>query len=297
MGYVKNRKPIKYGVNYNARIRTTPYSFNYYLKTLIRGINYLFFLLLSLIMLISFGKDNHPYEENIKKFIIKISTPELLVVKGVNGFIRIINDVYYYIINTKSEIKRLRQDNFSLKQQLLGMDSLKRENSQLKKIINITGAKNVFKYKSIKLNILNRNIYSSMANSSSNYGTMNGFSEGDFVIDNDGNLVGRLINVLKNSSEILLITDNISKILAKTEKSKINIILSGNGSKILDIHYIEGEDYNFEINENVFVSFDNNIGDFDVGTLVRTRQGFAVRVKSKFNKINEGIVVAGSSTM
>jgi cell shape-determining protein MreC len=239
-------------------------------------------------MLLYFKKNDF-LEKKIKNVVIKISTPEILVINAVNRVFVMFNDIYYYIINTKSEILKLKQDNFLLKQQLMGFDYTKKENEQLKQIVNLASTKNIKKYKTIKLDILNNNIYSNIIRIA--YGFNDGLHEKNLIMDINGNLIGRVINVGENDSEILLIINPISKISARTEKSKINMILYGNKTKFLNISYINGENYNFKNNERVFIHSNDDSSNFDIGVLVKTKQGFKVKINSDFNKINHGIIV------
>lgn len=241
MVYIKDAKPIKYKTNYSRDSEISiSWSFNYYLKTFILGINYIFFVFLSVFMLL-YSKKNDFYDKKVKNIIMKISIPEALIVKVVNVVFVTCGDVYYYIINTRNEILKLKSDNFLLRQQIMGYDYTIKENEQLKQVVNLTNVNTVKKYKTIRLDILNSNIYSNII--SAPYGFDDDLHEGDFVIDTDGNLLGRIINLQKNNSEILLITDPLSKIVTKTEESKINMILFGNKTKFLDIGFIDGENY------------------------------------------------------
>jgi cell shape-determining protein MreC len=289
MGYVKNSSKIKYMVSYHV----TPdismgWAFNYYLKTFIIGINYIFFVILSIIMLVYFKK-NDIYEKKIKGQVMNIATPGILFIRGIDKIFTVCNDIYYYMINTRDEILSLKQDNFLLKQQLMGYSYTRMENEQLKRVINFTGANSISKYKVIRLNVLNDNVYSNMIMVA--YGVADGLKEGDYVVDTDGNLIGRIINLQEHSSEILLITDSNSKISVRTEKSKINMILYGNKTKLLGINYVDGEIYNLKNNERVFVPSHNNVNNFYVGVLIKTKHGFKVRINVNFSAINYGVIV------
>ncbi|MDR0572154.1 MAG: rod shape-determining protein MreC [Rickettsiales bacterium] len=290
MGFVNNKKPIKYKTNFspNSKIAVS-WSSSYYLKTFIVGVNYAFFVSLSIFMLVYFKIDNY-YERMLKKCIIKLSMPEIVLIEGINKIFITIGNVYNHIINTKYEIMKLKQDNFNLKQQLMSLNYTKRENEQLKQIINLASRKSITEYKTVHLSILNENIYSNIA--SINYGVNDGLLEGDLVIDLAGNLIGKIINLQSNSSEILLITSSISKILVKSEKSKTNMIVSGNRSKFLDINYIDGEEYNLKEGEKVFIlGNDDTEGNFDVGIVTKTKYGFKIKINSNFNKIDYGLIV------
>jgi cell shape-determining protein MreC len=295
MAFVNNKKPIKYKTNFSPNSKTAvPWLSGYYLKTFVIGVNYAFFVLLSVFMLVYF-KRNDRYEKILKKYIIKFATPEIALIDGVNKIFTTADNIYSYIINTKYEIIKLEQDNFNLKQQLMSLNYIKRENEQLKQTVNLASKKGIttYNYKTARLNILSENAYSNSAGIS--YGSNDNLSEGDLVIDLGGNLIGKIVDLQPNASEILLITNPISKILVKSEKSKMNMIVSGNKSRFLDINYIDGEEYNLKEGEKVFVWGYNDIKtNFDVGIVVKTKRGFKIKINSSFNKIDFGLVILSS---
>jgi cell shape-determining protein MreC len=214
--------------------------------------------------------------------------------RGINGALETLGNIYYYVINTRAEINKLKSDNFNLRRRLMGFDYIKKENGELKQIVNMVADENISEYKTTRLNILDISPYSNRV--SINYGLADELSEGNFILDVEGNLIGRVINVQKNRSEALLITDPRSKIIAQSEKSKINLILSGNGEKMLNIEYIDGEEYNFKNGERIFVSTEKDgRNNFDVGVLVKAKSGTTVKISSNFNKINYGIILLGIS--
>jgi cell shape-determining protein MreC len=171
----------------------------------------------------------------------------------------------------------------------MGLGYLKKENEQLKQIVNLASRENIKGYKPVRLNTLNSNVYSNRVGIQ--HGLADGLHEGDPVIDMEGNLIGKIIRLQENNSEIMLITDPNSKISARTEKSKINMILLGNRTKFLGIGYIDGEEYNFKDNEGVFISSHVGGNNFNVGVLVKTKQSPRVMVNSNFNKISYAVVV------
>ncbi len=71
-----------------------------------------------------------------------------------------------------------------------------------------------------------------------NVGTKHGLSIGNAVVNNWG-MIGRVIQVGKKSSRVLLTTDINSQIPVYFEKSKHKAILMGNNSDLLEVKYLK----------------------------------------------------------
>ena len=109
------------------------------------------------------------------------------------------------------------------------------ENDELKKLLN--GVKN------IPNNFLTAKVISNSSGSyiktiTINVGTKDGLSIGNAVVNNWG-MIGRIIQVGKKSSRVLLTTDINSQIPIYFEKSKHKAILSGNNSDLLTVKYLK----------------------------------------------------------
>jgi rod shape-determining protein MreC len=125
-----------------------------------------------------------------------------------------------------------------------------------------------------------------------NAGVNDGIKEGNIVLGDDKNVIGRVINVGENRSNILLLSDMDSKISARTLNSRKRIIIGGNGSSYLDILHKESE--NLELDENDLIFTDGTAGllpdGFFIGTLVRKGDKLSVKMINKSNLFDVIIV-------
>lgn len=276
----------------NTKKISISWSMYYYFKFFFIRFNFFIFLCLSIFFLIHFKKNNIYQDGKIKNIIFKISSPHILVLKGFNSCVKFLDDTVFSIFRIRKENKSLQQKNFELQMKNVDYSILQYENQELKNILNYISNKKNINFKILKLNILNKNIFSNRAIVKIDKDFQ--VKENDLVLNSNGNLIARVVNVNEDQAEILLITDLKSRISGKTEQSNLNVVLSGNGDKYLNINYIDGEYYNLSENENVYVYGDllyNMSENFPIGKIVKTNNNFRVKININFNQLDYVIVV------
>ncbi len=183
------------------------------------------------------------------------------------------DDVNNVLLNIREENQRLQSEISSLK-------SLEEENAELRKLLDIT--------ENNKRSVVTAKVVTIFANDFSrncliNAGENKKVSVDDIVFNAEG-LVGRIIEVGKNWSKVLLITDSGANIPVKI--GEVNAIISGDNSDKLTVAIVH-EDVQLEANQPVVTSGYGEVFEegMKVGTLIKENDKFFVRPFVNFNTL------------
>lgn len=187
----------------------------------------LFFLLLVVLVLPLYFFGNQ-----IKNFFFSVSTPlqKTFCTAGENcsGFFASI----FNSRHLKSQVVELEKQNSELSNKILRIEQLEKENEALRQALGVE---------------LNKDIKLQMAEITAkdvandfiliDKGSDNGLSEGMAAITNEKVVVGKIVSVFKNYSQIMLISNKKSSFDAQVEDKDITGVLRGTGkaSVILDL--------------------------------------------------------------
>ena len=278
---------------YNTHIEnkgTFSLSFAYHIKIILEKTFFSACLLYSLFILV-YLKHNKDIENKIADNIKLITAPYFKVFVGYNYIINEINNVITYHTNVVNTNKYLLNRNLELQLQLINLKVLEDENKELKNILHLISTNNITNYTIKKIDTITNNSFTNRIHISKNKDDK--IIENDIVIDNKGNLVGKVINVTDNNAEILLLSDTHFRISAILGKSMIKIILSGNENKKMKIHYFLNEQFNINSNENVYTSNDSNIvpNGIYIGQIIKNGQKYFVETATDLSKIDYVIIL------
>lgn len=207
-----------------------------------------------------------------------------------NLFIDKLKNIYIYYINSVNLNEYLKKENVELNLKLLRLEVLEQENKELKDILKYAYSNISTNYLVKKVNVASgRSFVNRMHIILEKHEKVN---EGDLVIDKDGNLIGKIINVSDNSCDVLLIYDADFRIQAMLDRSMIKVLLSGNESSKMNINYFLGEKINLFKEEDVY-TVDNDVrkSGIYIGKVAISNGKYQVRVKSNFFKINYIIIL------
>ena len=264
------------------------YKFVYYLKIILVRLSYFIANILCIIMLF-YGKKNSSFDAYIKTKILFFAKPQIFFIKTINSFCIFLNDNKILFGSLKRENKILKEKNIKNQQELLKYKDILHENEVLKDILHFVSYNNISGYKVVKLSIINYDMFSNRIYI--NYGKDYGISNDNLVVDLFGNIIGKIINISKESSEILLFFDIKSRFISTTELSRVNFIASGYGdTNFINIDYIDGQIYNINENETVYVKFQDNYS-FPLGKIVKVKNRFKIKPNVKLNKLDYAIVI------
>lgn len=263
-------------------------SISYYVYIILKNVLFTFILLLSLFLLI-YSKKNNDIANFVRETTISITYPYMAITNVFNDLSNSITNNINNFLNIKTINSQLIEQNLKLKLQLFKLKILEEENYKLKEILNIVSTENEQDYSIEKINIITNTSFTSKIEIRSNEKMKNN----DLVIDKDGNLIGKVINVNNEKATVLLITDHSFKIPAILEKSMTKVIVNGSFTDFLDINYFSGEKFNIVDKEMVFTSDDGNIAQagIPIGTVFKENNKVRVKIFSNLNKLDYVIIL------
>ncbi len=154
------------------------------------------------------------------------------------------------VFEIENENKFLRESNIRLSVELAALKEIKIENQRLKKLLNF---KSVFPYSLISAKIVNKSLIQSRNTLTINVGESEGVKVGMPVITDDG-LVGRVISTSNGYSIVQIILNKDLKISVKNQRSRVDGILSFDGTSNLTVMNVRK---NADVNEgDIFVTSD-----------------------------------------
>ena len=154
-----------------------------------------------------------------------------LPINSINKAVNQINSLIFIYSNNKN----LSTENKELYKWKDLAHKLLVENEEIKKLLN---GVNKISDNFVTAKVISNSSGSYIKTITINVGTKHGLSIGNAVINNWG-MIGRVIEVGKNSARVLLVTDINSQIPVYFEKSKHKAILIGNNSDLLEVKYLK----------------------------------------------------------
>ena len=209
-----------------------------YAKEKAHGIGTTILIVFSVLLLL-IGKVNETSLSIFKSYFLDITSGFLTILgKPVNsvsdGFYKINDLVYLY-----TENQDLREENKSLsKWKDLALDLLA-ENKELKKLLNSAKDRN---QKFVSSKVISNSGGSYVKTITVNVGSNHGVRVGNPVLNNWG-MIGRIVEIGRNSSRVLLTTDINSQIPVYFENSLHKAILVGKNSDLLELKFLKKRVY------------------------------------------------------
>lgn len=168
------------------------------------------------------------------KIVLQAVAP---VQKGLNASIKSIRDAwlhYIFLVGIEGENKNLKKKINELKSVIISYQEGYLEAQRLKKLLSLTDDYN---YNFIPARVIGREQAALSKTILINKGTVQGLKAGMPVVVPPG-LIGRLVNVSWHASKVLLFIDENSNIDAIVQRTRIQGIISGAGSRGLILKYI-----------------------------------------------------------
>ena len=278
--------------NNNNSIFSLYWSVGYYITVILNKLMYVFLIILSIILLRS-SSVNGTFSTTINNIIKVPLTPYIYLEKltiNIANFIKLNFDSF---INLKTKYENLKKVNLDLKIKLLKTNNVNEENNSLKRILNFILNESRENYTIKQINIINKGVFNTTIDIDINNVDRNNISEHDIVVDCDGNFVGIITDIKEKSATIMLATDYISKIPAKTIESNTSLILTGKGNNMLEIKHFLGRKENISNGDKVYTSNDGNIF-FDwiyIGDIVNISDKIYVKLAANLNNLSYVIIL------
>lgn len=241
-------------------------------------------LLLTSIIAVFISKRDEKLTTSITTSVTDIAAPVLKYtsypIKKLSDFVDLISNYYNY----SDKINVLKERNTKLEELLIQYSNFAIQNKELKDLLNFVDAND---YQKITAQMVgnssgsfNRTILVSVRNDEN-------IKKGQAVVSSTG-LVGRVIQVGKRSSRIMLITDIRSKIPVKSNLSQEKSILLGNNTKDPQLVFMN-KDHKLKEGEVVMTSGDGNLfpPDLLIGKVYKDSSGsFFVKPFVKWHLLN-----------
>ena len=277
-----------YNYNDNRSFSDLYLSISYYIYIFLKNILFTVIFVFSFFALV-FLKNNKDVEDLVRDKILYVTYPYMAVR---NVFEYVFHNIDNYLVHFRDvDIinKNLVKQNFDLKTKLFGVENLEKDNQELKNILNIVLKQDKSNYTLAKINIISNSSFVSKIETKSNPLIKNN----DLVVDDSGNLVGKIINSDSKKSDILLAVDPNFKIGAILADSMNKVILSGNGSNLMDINYFLGQDFNIVEGERVITSNDANVNQagINIGIIKKIDGKFFVELTSNLTKLDYVVIL------
>ncbi len=190
-------------------------------------------LVIALIML-SFNLKYGAERGFFSKIVLQAVAP---VQKGLNASIKSIRDAwlrYIFLVGIEEENKNLKKKINEFKSVIISYQEGYLEAQRLKKLLSLTDDYN---YNFIPARVIGREQAALSKTILINKGTVQGLKVGMPVVVPPG-LIGRLVDVSWHASKVLLFIDENSNIDAIVQRTRMQGIISGAGSRGLILKYI-----------------------------------------------------------
>jgi len=191
-------------------------------------------LLVIALMILSFNLKYGAERGFFSKIVLQAVAP---VQKGLNASIKNIRDAwlrYIFLVGIEEENKNLKKKINELKSVIISYQEGYLEAQRLKKLLSLTDDYN---YNFIPARVIGREQAALSKTILINKGTVQGLKAGMPVVVPPG-LIGRLVDVSWHASKVLLFIDENSNIDAIVQRTRMQGIISGAGSRGLILKYI-----------------------------------------------------------
>lgn len=189
-----------------------------------KGVIGIIITIVILILLVVFTNTNGnqmSYIENIcNVFVMPIQNGFTYLKNKISG-----NDSFFADMDSlKQENEELKQKNSELEQSLRELEIIKAENETLKEYVNL---KDKYKdYNTIPADVINRDISNYSSTIIINVGSNDGIKENMTVIADNG-LVGHIVSVSSNTSQVQTIVDTASAVTSTISTTEDTIVVQG----------------------------------------------------------------------
>lgn len=269
------------------------WSIGYYLTIILRKLSFVILILVSLFLLRGSEIDGN-FSLLAHHTMNMVVAPYLLVTRVIANVANSISGSLSYLWRLENQNKLLKQENHNLKLKMRNFQLLRDENKKLKTALNYIHRENKRNYRFKKINILSGANFTSRAEFKLDREELDNYNEHTLVLDENGNLLGRLINIFGNRAEVLLVNDYFSKIPAQLANGTTKLILGGQGGNLLEIDHFLGEKYNMIGGEEVYTAEDGSVMEsgIPIGKIVELGNGkFVVRLNAKLETVDFVVVV------
>jgi rod shape-determining protein MreC len=254
-------------------------------------------LSISLIML-SYNFKNAPNSGFVRKIVLEIAAP---VQHVLNASARSVGDAwsrYIFLVGLEDENKNLKKKINELKADLILYQEGYLEAERLKKLLSI---KDDYEYHLVSARVIGREQAALSKTILINKGSAQGLRVGMPVLAEPG-LIGRIIDISWHAAKVLLLIDESSNIDAIVQRSRVQGIINGAGSRGCIMKYVSKAQ---DVKESDIIVSSGLGGVFPKGLMLgvvsavdRQESGLFLKIKIApsidFSKLEEVSVLASA---
>lgn len=141
---------------------------------------------------------------------------------------------YKFLLDAEEKIQSINKTNMMLKYELNKLYELKYENTRLRRLLNF---RKQASYKMIPAQIIAVDVNPNFKSVRINRGIKHGIEIGEAVVNYEG-IVGRVIKVYNDYSDIILLIDNNFIVDAFVQRIRARGVLYGTNTSLADLKYI-----------------------------------------------------------
>jgi len=230
-------------------------------------------LLLGSFSFVIISKTHENVARTVRTNITETVVPLISILSKPVDAMASLSDWAHELITVREENRALKSENSRLRQWQAVATEVQSENTKLRELLKFAPA-NKSAYTSARVAADTTSPYSRSALITS--GSDQGVQE-DLAVVNDGGLVGRVVEVGKKTSRILLLTDMNSRIPVLSENSRERAIAGGGSGDNLSLLYLP-ENSKMKMGEKIITSGDGGVlpPGLPVGVVVKIDKGTAI---------------------
>jgi rod shape-determining protein MreC len=191
-------------------------------------------LLLLQLALLSVQIQNPTGMAPLKTLLLAVQAPIVGVTSDIAGGIRGTWENYIWLVGARKENEKLRENVRQLTILNRSYDQIQQENARLQQLLSM---KDIYRNQSVGARVIARTPGFLSNVLYIDRGSKDGVDVDCPVISGDG-IIGRIMLVSKNQSQVQLITNPDASIGAMMEQSRSAGVLRGSGDLLLDLNYI-----------------------------------------------------------
>lgn len=263
----------------------------YYFYTFFLKVSFFILIIFSIISM-NLSISNIKYDNFIRNNTISLFKPIYTLAKFPFNLTFEFGKNVKNILLTNIRNQRLIEENLLLKDLYLKSLEIKKENENLKKILNYIDHNNT-KYKYVVSRIYTEPKLPMINSIIINVGSDDGVKEGDLVLGITRNVIGRIVNINNNNSKVLLLNDANSNIPARTAETNEKFILSGTNRDYLEISHYNSKNPQILDGDIVYTSGDSKIlpDGIPIGKIKKENKKIKVIMDESVNNIYNVIVM------
>lgn len=211
-----------------------------------------FFSFLCVICLIV-SKVDRDFSRDVSEVFVDISIPIAKFASFPFNTVVNLTTGFGELVQAKEENEKLKEDLEKMRSLYIESLNIHQENKELRQMLNFISAKSA-NFKAARMIGRSRPLFNQKVFIDA--GKNRDLKEGEIVIGKIG-VIGRIVEVYDDKSQIILLNDATSRIPVITSEARDRAVLSGNGSGLMEMLYLT-KGHDIKVGDRVFTSGDGD---------------------------------------